>query len=176
MRPAIRKFSFFLITMLSLISTELHSQNITIKGQLLEKDSKSRVSGVIAAQVSLFKDSVFILSTLTDARGFFSFHYMSPGTFYLHVSLIGKPTYIYPKMQLLGDTVFVNNYPPPCTFNSKQPNSCVGGHKDNIIPIVYGLPSQKMLKRAKRGKIYLGGCIYTSCDPYFYCRVHKREL
>jgi hypothetical protein len=73
------------------------------------------------------------------------------------VSIIypGPCKFIYPK-----------DYKPVCPFN----------HKDSIVRIVYGFPSGKNMRKAKEGKIYLGGCIITNCDPKYYCKIHKLEL
>jgi len=32
------------------------------------------------------------------------------------------------------------------------------------------------MKRAKKGKIWLGGCVITECDPKWYCKIHKIEF
>jgi hypothetical protein len=58
----------------------------------------------------------------------------------------------------------------------RQKPSCVGGHTDHIIPIVYGLPSEEMMKKAELGLIHLGGCVISDSDPKFYCTIHKIEL
>ncbi len=54
--------------------------------------------------------------------------------------------------------------------------ACLNSHTDHVIPIFYGLPSAKVMAKAKAGKLYLGGCQLTGCDPYYYCLTHKREL
>ena len=45
-------------------------------------------------------------------------------------------------------TNMINTQPPPCP-------RC---HSTNVIPIIYGLPSDKLLERLERGEIALGGC------------------
>ena len=74
------------------------------------------------------------------------------------------------------DLVIDIKYPGPCTYFKNKPRKCVGSHTDNIIPIVYGLPSKIMIKKAKKGKIHLGGCEVSKCDPYFFCKTHNIEL
>jgi hypothetical protein len=43
-----------------------------------------------------------------------------------------------------------------------------GGHP---IPILYGLPEEEALARARNGEIHLGGCYVTGLlsDPHWYC-------
>lgn len=54
--------------------------------------------------------------------------------------------------------------------------ACVGSHTDHFIPIVYGFPTQRTLHRVKQGKLYLGGCEVSGCDPHYYCPIHRKEL
>ena len=63
--------------------------------------------------------------------------------------------YIYPK-----------NYKPVCPK----------GHSDSIVSILYGLPTNRAMDKAKKGLIYLGGCIVSDCDPQYYCNKHKLEF
>lgn len=48
------------------------------------------------------------------------------------------------------------------------------GAKD-VIRIVYGLPTEKAMKRAHRGEIMLGGCVVTDSDPNRLCRACGRS-
>ncbi|WP_320815705.1 hypothetical protein [Flavobacterium sp.] len=74
------------------------------------------------------------------------------------------------------DLVMDINFPGPCEYNEKTPQKCVNDHTDNIIPIVYGYPNKRLMKRAKKGKVHIGGCIVSQCDSYFYCKIHNKEL
>jgi hypothetical protein len=57
----------------------------------------------------------------------------------------------------------------------KKP-TCIGGHTDHIIPIVYGLPTEKTMTKAEKGLVHLGGCIVSEDDPKYYCKIHQVEL
>lgn len=58
-----------------------------------------------------------------------------------------------------------------------QAPACVGGHRDGIIPILYGLVMDtKTLRRARRGEIKLGGCMELECESYYYCTRHGVRL
>lgn len=45
-----------------------------------------------------------------------------------------------------------------------------------LIPIIYGVPLLKQMKKADRGKIRLGGCIITEFNPKYYCRLDDFEF
>jgi hypothetical protein len=47
--------------------------------------------------------------------------------------------------------------------------SCHVCKSKEVIPIVYGLPSPRLIKDAKKGKFFLGGCVVTGNDPNWYC-------
>jgi len=69
-----------------------------------------------------------------------------------------------------------NNKPPKTVHKKRPKQSCVGGHTDHIIPIVYGEPTEKTMKKAELGLVHLGGCVMSDSDPKFYCTIHKIEL
>jgi hypothetical protein len=58
----------------------------------------------------------------------------------------------------------------------KSRPSCLNGHTDNIIPIVYGEPDKKTMEKASQGKVHLGGCVVSEDAPKFYCTIHKLEI
>lgn len=67
-----------------------------------------------------------------------------------------------------GDCKFIYpvNYTPQCPFF----------HIDSIVNIIYGFPSKKMMLKSRKGRIYLGGCVITDCDPKYYCIKHKLQF
>ena len=61
-------------------------------------------------------------------------------------------------------------------LKNRKPICPIGNHTNNIIPIVYGLPTPKTMAKAKKGLVHLGGCVLSNCDPHYYCTVHNKEL
>ncbi len=57
-----------------------------------------------------------------------------------------------------------------------QPKCPVDGHFDSIIPIVYGMPSPKLMKQAEKGKVKLGGCVIYNEMPKWYCKKHEVDF
>jgi hypothetical protein len=49
----------------------------------------------------------------------------------------------------------------PVTIRS----STAGEPTLKLIPIVYGYPSQKLIERAKRYEVWLGGCVSDPLNP-----------
>ncbi len=65
-----------------------------------------------------------------------------------------------------------------CRFVSaaeKYPE-CPEGHKDSIIPILYGFPSEEMFEQSDSGIISLGGCEVSMCDPNWWCKIHQKSF
>ena len=58
----------------------------------------------------------------------------------------------------------------------KQKPTCIGGHTDHIVPIIYGMPTEEMMRKAELGLVHLGGCGMADSDPKFYCTIHEIEL
>lgn len=58
-------------------------------------------------------------------------------------------------------------------LNQEEP-VCPEGHKDSIIPIEYGMPSEEMFAEADSGKIWLGGCEPGEFEHY--CKQHKIQF
>ena len=67
----------------------------------------------------------------------------------------------------------------PCAYASKgQAPACVDGHRDHLIPVLYGLISDsKVARMAQRGEVKLAGClIWNDCVSYYYCSLHQKYL
>lgn len=56
----------------------------------------------------------------------------------------------------------------------KKPKICPEcGQKDEVVPIAYGLPGEKMIKDVEDGKIVLGGCVIEDGQPRWFCKRDK---
>ena len=49
-----------------------------------------------------------------------------------------------------------------------------GRHTDQVIPIIYGEPSQELFEQADSGLVYLGGC--ELADEQWYCKKHEKAF
>jgi len=62
-------------------------------------------------------------------------------------------------------------------FEKANSKACpVDAKSKNVIPIVYGLPNRRTMRKMKKGKIKLGGCEVTGCEPYWFCKEHNKEF
>lgn len=44
---------------------------------------------------------------------------------------------------------------------------------DEVIPIVYGYPTESLFEKAEKGKVLLGGCCVMDIYPKWYCKRDK---
>ncbi len=45
-----------------------------------------------------------------------------------------------------------------------------------VLPIAYGMPTPEMMKKASKGKMYLGGCMVYDYSPHYYCKKDEFEF
>ncbi len=64
----------------------------------------------------------------------------------------------------------------PYAYPAAARPACVGGHTDRLLPIVYGRPTPRAIRRARQGTVVLRGCLVSGCDPRYHCPVHKKDL
>lgn len=55
-------------------------------------------------------------------------------------------------------------------FEEIKENECPRCKSENIVEIIYGYPTKKIMERAKKGEIELGGCEITEADPNRHCK------
>jgi hypothetical protein len=150
-----------------------------IEGKLdFVDDIASRQGIVVLLNIG---DSV-VDRTYVNEHGYFQFESIPSGVYSISIKQIGYRTISVDEVHVIKDSIIKMTiqfpHPLPCPYNYSndfQPR-CVRGHTDNVIPMVYGLPSKRMMKKAKKGKIHLSGCIVSDCDPKFYCVIHKIEF
>ncbi len=124
--------------------------------------------------IGLIQKSNLVKGTNSDLNGNFEIKNIVPGEYELEFSFVGYQTYTIPNIQVTNDSTTYLEIKYPCPNGNKNSKKvCPYGHRDNIVPIVYGLPTERTLKRASKGKCELGGCIITECDPKWYCKEHK---
>lgn len=154
-----------------------YSQNNQIIGHITKRDSTFDYREL---SILLNIDNKLITGSIPDDKGNFQFNNLNPGIYQMIIKNLFYRDYIMDSLKLSNDTTLNLNlgYPPPCEFIYKKGfhPKCIGGHTDHIIPIVYGFPDQKTMKKAQQGKIQLGGCMISDCDPHYYCTIHKKKL
>jgi hypothetical protein len=167
-----------LIFLVLLVPSFLFCQTGKVTGHLNNTDTIHRSIGGSKVFLKL-KDSIIRESVISNS-GYFTINDVSPGIYSLTIVTIGFRNETKDSVKVSDNvtTAIELDFPFPCKYiykNDEKPK-CISNHTDNIIPIIYGLPTGKTLKSAKKGLVFLGGCIVSDCDPRFYCKTHKLEL
>jgi hypothetical protein len=151
----------YIFLFLSFIS---YSQNGVIKGKIYSEDKKSPSPGL---SLNLIKDGKVISKTQTDYDG--NYLLSAPfGIYDLKINTFGYQDKLILNLSIDSDSKTLDTfYPNPCI---ESYGICPYNHKDEIIPIIYGLPSKKMVKLHKKGKVSFGGC-FSGCAKW-YCKKH----
>jgi hypothetical protein len=141
--------------------------------------TSDRAEGFAGVTLTLHQAGHLVTGMVTDATGAFSFANLPLGTYEVVLDMSGYRRESQADIQVTArPTTLTIPFPGPCRYRypSHRLPACVGGHTDQFIPIVYGFPNARTMQRAKQGKVYLGGCEVTGCDPKYYCPLHQKEL
>jgi hypothetical protein len=164
------KAFFVIITLLT--CTISYSQNQKFKAQVFIGDSSLVSGGVVI--FPLTKDTLEIGnsdSAIIDLNNFENrvFYFLWSG-WKSKVFRFDDNNYSNDFTKVyVPDTIFYRIYEEihicPICLKSK-----------NVIPIKYGMPTQRMLVQAKHKKIRLEGCLKTEEIAKFYCKVDDFEF
>jgi hypothetical protein len=140
-------------------------------GNIKYSEDSTAFSGLL---IIILRDSTIITGGVTDVNGNYQIKDIPFGTYNIKLSQIGFRDKLISNVEINSyqknmDFVF----PSPCRTMSRE---CPSGHSDEIIPIVYGLPGKRLLKKAERGAVKLGGCVITDCDPKWHCKRHNIDF
>ena len=106
--------------------------------------------------VSLKQAGAIIQEAIPDAEGRFILNDVEKGFYSLIVKRPFHGDYIADSLLVVTDKpIYLNIY--PCFQAKGETPKCIGGHTDQIIPIVYGRPTTETMKDAKKGLVRIGG-------------------
>ena len=174
----------YLLLTLALICNIAIAQNGQLEIKLENSLPENSLDSLVLndpIRIELYKNELSVYSSFVLPGNAVTIVDLTPGYYRLAYGRLGFRYQGIDSIQInSGDRKIIEQfYPGPCRFRYKDNLSkpvCINGHKDHIVRIVYGFPNNKLLKKAKAGKIHLGGCVTTSCDPKYFCKLHKREL
>lgn len=150
------------------ISSILFAQNVDIKGHISHLKDNSDLVGV---NITFIKDRITIFNATSDGKGNYEIKNVPFGLYDIRLNFIDSRDKIIRNYLINQETKNVDfTFPDSCKVADKI---CPYGHKNNLTSIVYGEPTKGLLKKAKKGKIKLGGCIVSYCYPKWYCKKHK---
>ena len=61
------------------------------------------------------------------------------------------------------------------TYDYNETRFCPHCDYSKLIKIEYGAPGLETLDKADRGEVYIGGCVVSNFDPYYYCKECHRK-
>jgi len=113
--------------------------------------------------------------TITDTTGRFKIENLKLGEYEIKASLIGYGRPGVKEIKIYQDsTTFIEINLAQCKYDYfGQPSCPICNKTDEAIPIVYGESTKNILRKAKKGKILIGGCPISNCDPHWYCKRDK---
>lgn len=162
------------------ISSDLAGQLLRGKINYTRNNPISTIIWVTATDINQPKSKP--LSVKTDSLGYFDLSVNKSSEYQLSISGAYEPDTTFNVILKKDATVEIKfDYPPKiCPYErTKLTGICpTGNHKNNVIPIVYGLimGSKSFFRKVEKGKIELGGCMVTDCDPNWYCKTHDRRF
>ncbi len=150
-------------------SNNLFSQNSILKGRVFDGLS-CKECGSPAVLLTLTDENGRTSSGQTDFDGNYKIENLQNGVYILVVMATGVREKVYENIRIdSGEQKFDFFYPEPCVKSLKR---CPKNHTDNIIPISYGLPNKRTIRKAEKGKVKLGGCDPSLCEKW-YCKTHN---
>ncbi len=160
-----------IVTIFVILNLPTFGQTGTIDGTVIDKTDSSNLAGL----------PIVIVGTrtgvITNNEGYFKLSNLQPGTYDLAFQFISLGEDTVRNVNVVANEVTTLNLGLPigdCSGN--KPKNCpIDGSTSEVIPIIYGLPGNKLMKKAERGKVRLGGCIVTGCDPQWYCERHNHK-
>ncbi len=159
--------------LLIFISVNSFAQKGSIKGNVIFKLDSLALPG---ATITI---SGTRTGTQADINGKFELSDLSPGKYDLVLQSIGygKDTITNVLVNENRATKLVMGLPAgPCYEKTDSKKCPVDGISKNVIPILYGLPGRKLMRKMEKGKVKLGGCEVTGCEPNWFCKEHQLEF
>lgn len=142
------------------------SQNTQFKGYMSYPDGAQMGYGYVIFPLS--KDTTYI-----DSTGSININLANPKhrTFYISNGDLKGRVFRFAN-SFVADTLHRVVIPDNSyyAYYHKIKTCPICGVKKNVLPILYGLPSEKMFKQAEAGRILLGGCIVYDNQPEYYCK------
>jgi len=158
----------FLILVLSLPA---HSQVALLRGRVMDVTDRGFIQG---AQLKFLKNDTTISS------GFMGNYRIGLRKSLTDTIEITHPVYGSTIVTVsLGDKTVKEldiHFPVDCSLVTKTDICPKCKSNKHILNIVYGYPSDELMKDAEKGKVRLGGCVVDNCVPRHYCKTDDLEF
>lgn len=156
-----------------MLVANLNAQNSSINGKVFFKLDSLALPGATVIV------SGTRIGTQADVNGNYKLAGLNEGKYDLVVEFLGygkdtiKNVVVEDNANLRIDLGLPAGTCYPHTDSNKCP---IDGLSKNVVPIVYGLPSKKTIKKMENGKVKLGSCEVTGCEPNWYCVKHQMRF
>ena len=157
--------------------------SFTGKAQKLIEASYDVTLAYKPATITILTDSSSSVPCEVNSAYSITYIDIKAGKYKLKISGQGQPTTIRDSI-IVGPgqrLVLKFKIDGPCLFDHPvgYVPICPKNHKDNIIPIVYGLVATRIdefVKNKKDMRVKYAGCLVSDCDPQYYCKDHNIEF
>jgi hypothetical protein len=151
------------------VSSAAFSQNAKFNGNIVFFDDGLPTPGL---SLKLVREDQIIKVNYTDIDGNYEFKDIPFGHYQLEMTMIGFRSKVENIAITASEQTQNFSYPDPCPIAVKW---CPKGHDDQVIPIVYGFPNRKLIKKSARGTVKLGGCNPSLCEEW-HCKIHNLDF
>jgi hypothetical protein len=112
------------------------------------------------------------IGTFSDTLGRFELNNIPVGEYNIEFSYIGYSKKKLERLRIFKDsTLFIKISLFNCEYDVLGRKNCpICKKSDEVIPIVYGWPSRKTKKQAKKGKLWISVYGMDPCHPHWYCK------
>lgn len=160
----------FILRLLLILPFIAFSQTVTVNGTVKSSEDEFGFPGVM---VTLLQNDTIFQEVQTNIDGRYTLNNINPGVYDLKISPFGLKDKTILNFEIYNNLNQIDfALPEPCVPVKRK---CPEGHTNNIIPIVYGFPTEKMMRKAKNGKVKLGGCNTTFCEKW-HCKTHEIDF
>jgi hypothetical protein len=163
---------FFATISFLIFSTTVFSQNKTFRGTILLTDSFSVQNGKVVFPIQ--SDTLII-----DETGVAKINLTEPSNRVFYFLWAGWKSKLFRYETDNCDSAIVEVKIPEKIYYEEfhQKKACpICNDGKYLIPVVYGMPTKKMMRQADKLKIYLAGCIRPGYDIQFYCKKHQFDF
>jgi Carboxypeptidase regulatory-like domain len=156
---------------LLLISIATLGQASALKGHATNNEYDS----FPGLNIEILSENQFVASTVTDGNGNYVFTNIKPGEYTLRVRFLMYEASLIEHVKISSNEVkqldIIHSDP-----RLKSKEICPKGHRDNLIPIIYGLPSGDLIKMSEDGIVKLGGCLVSESNRKWHCKKHHIDF
>jgi protocatechuate 3,4-dioxygenase beta subunit len=154
------------VLIIALSFSNINGQTFSLNGIVTDKSGNP----LLYTNVTMISEN-YKIAGQTDSNGFFAIRPIKPGNYKVFSQNgecdISDTTTLSINQDITNVRLIFDIH-----LKHISTKYCPFGHSDHLIPIVYSLPDKKLIKKSKKGKIILRGCVLTPCSPKWYCPIH----